>query len=140
MGQIKFVTAILLTSMFAFALVSYIIGFGIDNSAAVDLGNETGFVKLNQDIGGNLTEFYKDVNSSSKGFSQSTIEASSDTLKSPSVFQMLFFVPKSIYSIINLASKEVFGPEFAIFFTIISAFMVFLGVLYIWKTFRGEPE
>lgn len=142
MGQKTLVASILLLSLFVIAVISYVIGYGNENRADVNLADDSSFEKLKLETKGNITTFKENLNESSYAFTQSTIAADSDTLSSPSVFQMLFFIPKTIFSVVDIGFKKIFGEDsqFSIIFITISTFVVFLGVIYIWKTFRGDPD
>ena len=143
MGQIKFVTSILFVALFTIAIVSYVTIWGSDNNAATNLADSDSFATINSSLQGHIVIFTDDVNSTSEGFTQSTVEVASDTLKSPSVFQNLGMTRRTIGSILRLMKEEVFGnnPAFFVVLGGISTFMVFLAVAYIWKTFKGgDPD
>ncbi len=143
MGQIKFVTSILFIAIFTIAIVSYVTIWGFDNNAATNLADSSSFVTVNSSLQGDMTVFVDGVNSTSEGFTQSTIETGSDTLKSPSVFQNLGMTRRTIGSILRLMREQVFGnnPAFFVVIGSISTFMVFVAVSYIWKTFKGgDPD
>lgn len=143
MGQIKFVASILFITLFTIAIVSYVTVWGSDNNAATNLADSSSFVTINSSLQSHMTVFTGDVNSTSEGFTQSTVEAASDTLKSPSVFQNLGMTRRTIGSILRLMKEQVFGnnPAFFVIIGGISTFMVFIAVSYIWKTFKGgDPD
>lgn len=139
MGQIKFVAAILFLAVFTIALISYVSNYAVDNNANINLADDSLFVNANRTLQSEMVTFRGDINSSSSGFTQSTTEAGSDTLKSPSVFQSIGFSVNSVTSVLELMRVKVFGgnPAFFIILSVISTFFVFVAFMYIWKTFKG---
>ena len=143
MGQTKLIAGLIMITVFTAAVITYVTMFSIENESSVGFENDSSFSRTNSEVQGNLTVFYDDVNSSSQAFSKSTIQSGTDTFESPTVFQTLFFIPKTIFSILQLINEKIFGGDerFFIVTASISAFIIVLGVLYIWKTFRGgDPE
>jgi len=143
MGQAKFVVAILFITLFTIAIVSYVSIYAFENNAAVSIESSNSLSTINSSMQSNSAEFVTDINDTSSGFTQSTVEASSDTLKSPSIFQNLKITRNSIGNVLRLMRYEIFGnnPSFMIVLSAISGFIVFLAVLYIWKTFKsGDPD
>ena len=143
MGQIKFVASILFIAVFTIAIFSYVSQYATDNGAGINLGDDSAFATMNSSLQEEMSVFVTDINDSSGGFTQSTTEVGSDTLKSPSVFQSLQFSVDSISSILELIRMKVFGgnPAFYVVLTTISAFLVLVAFMYIWKTFKGgDPD
>ncbi|KKL61883.1 hypothetical protein LCGC14_2190840 [marine sediment metagenome] len=143
MGQAKLVLSIIFITLFTIAIVSYVTIWAGDNNAAISLGDSDSFTTLNTSLQGDVAVFVTDVNDTSEGFTKSTTEAASDTLKSPSVFQNLRSSARTVGGILGLMRYEIFGnnPAFMIVLSTISGFMIFIMVLYIWKTFKGgDPD
>lgn len=143
MGQTKLITALIMITIFTVAIISYITYFSIENDSPVNFQNDSRFSSLDTEVRGNITIFHDDTNSSSQAFSKSTIQSGTDTFESPTVFQTLFFIPKTIFSIGSLINDKIFGGDerFFIVTASLSVFIVVISVLYIWKTFRGgDPD
>lgn len=143
MGQAKFVASILFIAIFTLAIVSYVTIFAAENNAGTNLGNSNSFATVNTSLRSDMSLFVVDVNESSEGFTRSSIETGSETLKSPSVFQNLKFATDSISTVLHLLRYEVFGnnPSFMIVLSVISGFIALLAFLYIWKTLKGgDPD
>jgi len=139
MGEIKFIAGILLTIVFTIAIISYVINFANDNNAPVSLASDPEFSSLSSDLKGDVQTFREQTNSSSQAFSESSIEAGSDTLQSPGVFLTIISLPKMIYSILSLGFSQVFGNDvaFGVVFTALATFISIVAILYIWKTWKG---
>lgn len=143
MGQAKLVTSILFITIFVIAITSYAIIWASDNNAAVSLGDSNSFTTINSSLQSDMNIFTRDVNSSSEGLTQSTVEPGSDILKSSAVFQNLGMTVRTVGNLLRLMKTEIFGnnPAFFVVLSAISSFMIFLFVMYIWKTFKGgDPD
>ena len=143
MGQAKFVVAVLFTMVFTIAIVSYVSIYASDNSAAVSLADNSDFMTINSTLQTASSSFLIEANDSSAGMVKSTTEPDSDTLKSPAIFQTLGSTIRTVRSVLDLVRTQIFedSPAFTIVISSISAFFVFLAVVYIWKTFKGgDPD
>ena len=143
MGQTRLIASLIMISIFTIAIISYVTYFSIENNSPVNFQNDSSFYSVDKEIRGNITVFQDDVNSSSEAFSKSTVTSGSDNFESPTVFQTLFFIPKTMYSILSLINEKIFGGDERFFIVTgsLSIFIVVISVLYIWKTFRGgDPD
>ncbi len=143
MGQVKFVASILFIAVFAIAVVTYVTTYAVENNANINIADDPNFTAINSSLQGQMVVFRGDINSSSAGFTPSVTEIASDTFKSPTIFENLRFSRDAINSILTLFKDKIFGgnPAFLIIISVISSYLVFLAVSYIWKTFKGgDPD
>lgn len=143
MGLIQYAGGILLVCLFAFAIISYAIGFGDDNEAVVNIGDDSVLSNTKDSIEGNLTVYHSNINTSSTIFTESTIAAGSDTFEYGGTWKtMTETLPNTFTNIITLANKKIFGQDtsFGIVLTSFMAFIAMLAILYIWKAWRGDPD
>jgi uncharacterized protein YpmS len=141
MGEIKFVTSIVLFSLFTLAIVTYAIGFASDNNAPVDLADEDGFNRYSTEITSNQSQFVNNVNTSSDSFMKSSIEYGNDVMNSGNSFKIILFtMPMMINSALNLAKTYLFGGSaaFGAVLTVISTMLLYIGIRYIYKTWAGK--
>ena len=140
MGQIKFIASIFMIVLFTIAIVSYVSNFGDDNSAVVNLRNES---RLSDSaLQSDLDTFRLTVNSTSKAFSESTIEAGDENIKTGGVFKTVNTMYDSVKRILGMGSSVIFGNEQGagpgIVITALGTFLVILAILYAWKTWAGK--
>ena len=143
MGQVKFVASILFVAVFTIAVVTYVTTYAVENNANINIADDPNFTAINSSLQGQMVVFRGDINSSSAGFTPSVTEIASDTFKSPTIFENLRFSRDAINSILTLFKDKIFGgnPAFLIIISVISSYLVFLAVSYIWKTFKGgDPD
>ena len=139
MGQLKFIASLIFISLFAVAIVSYSIGFGNDNYASVSLSNDSDFVSFSATTDTTVgTTFKDDVNSSSVLFNELKIEEGGDTARSGDSFGGgVGTLLKTMTSLFGLAKTNIFVGSFGIVFTALSSYLVYVGLVYWWKTWKG---
>ena len=143
MGEIKYIVGLTMIALFSIAIIAYVIGFGNDNSADINLADAEGFTNMNNHIKNNLTKFSKvDVNSSSNTFFPSDIEAGDDVMNSGYSFKIgLMSLVGAVGSIFSLAGLYLFGGSsstFSIFLTTLYSLLIFIGIRYIYKSWVGK--
>ena len=143
MGILKFVAPVLLLVVFTIAIISYTTNYAVDNSANINLVDDPLFVNLNTSLQSEMVTFRTDINDSSSASTKSTVEAGSDTLKSPSVFQNIGSSVRALNSVLELIRVKVFGgnPAFYIVISTLTTFFVLVIILYAWKALKqGEVD
>ena len=141
MGEIKFVTSLVLISLFTIAILSYVINFGCDNNSEVRLTDDAEFNSSLNSIKSEVTTFKSQTNSSSKGFFESEIAEGSDTTKTGGAFKVgLGTMLDSLNVVSSVVFSKIFGNDiaFGIFLTAFSALMVYIGFRYILQTWLGR--
>ena len=153
MGQIKYMAGLLLTVLFAVAIIGYMIDFGNDNNADVRLSNDSDIVYIQTGLEGNTTNFANESDDSFQAFFQSEIGFGDETTNKGGQFKGgVVSSYNAIKNIISATKDKIFGYDprnpneegnssKVIFLT---ALITFLGVqlyLLIWKTWKsGNPE
>lgn len=142
MGEIKFMTGLTMTILFAIAISAYAFSFASDNDAVVTLESDDQFVDLKTDLEGNASYFLiQDINDSSNAFYKSTIESGDDTMGGGGAFKVgLGTLVTTINSILGLTKKYLFGGSnaFGLFLGAISGLLIYTGIRYIYKTWVGK--
>lgn len=140
MGDIKFTKSLLLISLFALAIIGYTVGFGIDNGSVVTIDQDAQLSTLNSSIQDNLDDFLIATNDSSNSFSQTSITGEDQTTITGGEFKLNFLSMKNTMSnIFDSVNKNIFGGSKSFGFVLgaFISFLVFVGVRYIWKTWKG---
>ena len=142
MGQIKLITAILLTLAFSFAIINFTIGYASDNDAVVSVDENLDIVNLEADSKTQVDSFSNAIGGASEAFFVSDMAGDDVTtaggqFKVPS--QNVFSV---IGSLMTTGFKKIFGndTEFGFIFSILTGFFALISILYIWKTWKGNPD
>jgi len=143
MGEIKFIGALLMASLFAIAIMSYVLNFGIDNNAVVNLIDEPLISNLNTTIGTSVgsSGWTESINESAEGFSKSTIKSGDQVMEGGGQFKgNLFDLIDSVKLIFDLVRDKIFGGSTAlgIILTALSGFLIYTGIRYIYKTWVGK--
>ena len=138
MGQVKLVGALLMTGLFAIALITFVAQFGVDNDVSFTLDDDLADTTSN--IQTNLELYAGDINESSNQFSDSET-TTGDSFASGSVFESgNINLMASVVPLLSVAYLQIFGSGsgFSIFFTTLAGFLVFLMVAYTYKTWIGR--
>ena len=75
MGQIKFITSMMLITLFTIAIVTYTINFGNDNDAVIKLGDDSEFSSLKSNLDSDVVTYKTTTNQSAKSIFQTKIES-----------------------------------------------------------------
>ena len=140
MGEIKFITGLVMFVIFAIAVTSYAISFGVNNGAYVNINEDSEINSLNLSMTTGMDNFRRDVDNGSSGFFSTSISAGDDTTRSGGQFKLGFKSLKDTFkSFTDVVKNRLFGgsPEFAIVLTALISLLVYIGIRYIWKTWKG---
>ncbi len=141
MGQIKFVTNITLAVLFSIGIIMFSINFGSDNNAAVLVSDDPDFVKIKDDMIGNVTTFGSDVNSSTIAFTKSSLEQADTTTATGGQFKVgLGTMMAQSGNIMKGGFKKIFGSntDFGIFLSALTFIILFVAVSYAYKSWIGR--
>lgn len=147
MGMIKYSTALILTGLFAFAVIGFAFSFGTDNNADILLESNQDLVNIKNNTYSNLIEFNDSGKTSYDNFFDATFSTDSD---SPQEGGAQFKVTWS--SALDIAQnafetsyRTVFGGGddqesngFEIFLLTGMALLLFVGGLYGWAALFGR--
>ena len=143
MGQIKFLSSIFMTTLFAVAVVAFVINFGIDNDATILLSNDSDYAGLQSDLVGDVQTFNVNANTSGDTIMSTTQESGDQSASSGGQFKVgTGTAISSATKVLSVGFKKIFGEDtgFGIVFTLISSLLVFISGLYIWKAWKGNPD
>ena len=137
--MIKLLGATVFSMLFAIAIVSFAINFGIDNQSPINLANESSYSYLNTQLETKTDTFRLQANASADALSLAEISGDSDTVRTGGQFKGLTASFDALKHIANVFNKNIFGgdPNFGMFTTIFISFIVVVFGLYIWKTWKG---
>jgi len=141
MGQIKFFTSVIMAGLFALAMVFFAINFGVDNNAAIALGDDSDFTSLRTELQGNLSQFTTDSNVSGNAFMKSSIESGDMVTATGGQFKVGVVTMMGItYSVMVTAYIKIFGSDsgFGIFLTALASILAWIAFLYAYKTWVGR--
>ena len=140
MGQIKFAVSIVLIALFTIAVVGYAINFGNENDSAVKLSDDSTMNTLTSNMKSHLDVGIEDLNSSSQGFFTSIISSGDETTETGSSFKLGFSnMAKSVKAVFETINQKLLGGNsyLGYFITALGGILAFIGLVYIWKTWKG---
>jgi hypothetical protein len=140
MGEIKYITGLVMLVLFSTAILYYAIWFGDDNNAVININQDSDINAMNYTLDNGMEDFRLDTDNASRGFFSTEISAGDDTTRSGGQFKLGFKSLKDSFSAITDATNnKLFGgsPQFAIVLTALISLMVYIGFRYIWKTWKG---
>jgi hypothetical protein len=141
-GQISFTISLVTIALFALAILSFAINFGIDNNSAVLLTDDTELSNLATNTKTNFSTFKEDTEKGYLSIVTSVAEPGSDSIKSPDTFKItwsnVFGITKNI---MKVGYEKIFGggEGFGIFITTFISMILFIMTLYLIKTWKGNP-
>lgn len=140
MGEIKFITGLVMLGLFTIAIISYSVGFGLDNDSVININQDAQINAMNTSIDTSMNDFRRDTDNASLGFFSTSLNAGDDTTRSGGQFKLGFrSLTDSLSSITTATKNTIFGgsPYFAVVLTALISLMVYIGFRYIWKTWKG---
>ncbi len=140
MGMIKFLTGFAFVAIFAIAIISYSLGFAVDNNAAVSISQDTGLNAVSATAKSGLSDFKTSSDTSTDILFGSSIASGDDNVEGGGQFKTgPLDIISTLTGIVRSANKTLFGEgnEFAVIFTTILTFIGFISSLYIWKAWKG---
>jgi len=143
MGTIQLTTSLVLITLFTVAILGFAINFAIDNNSAVDIADDADIQNLNKGLNSSVRGFKGDSESTYNTIINSTVQPGSDTLQSPAPFTITWSNTLGFATnIFTVTYNVIFGKEgtFSIFLNTFIGLIIFIGVLYIVKTWKGAPD
>lgn len=141
MGQIKYITSMVMITLFTIAIVSYTINFGNDNDAVVKLGDDTEFVSLSSSLDSDIVTYKSTTNSSATSIFKTKVEPTEVTTTTGNTIQQIGSIFGSFKSIAGTINNKIFGgkgSEFGIIMTGFITLLSIIGILLAWKTWIGR--
>jgi len=140
MGQIKFISGLLMASLFAIALIGFSINFANDNSSVINIASDSDLSGVKGNMEGDMQQFYLDANTSSSSMYESTISTQTEATEGGTSFKV---GPATALTtgnrVLSTGFKKIFGADanFGIFLTSLIAMLGLIAALFIWKAWKG---
>ncbi len=141
MGQVKYITSMMLIALFAIAIVSYTINFGEDNDAVIKLGDDSEFSTLKSNLDSEIVSYTTNSNASATSLFSTKIEAQEVTTTTGAPLNTLSTMFNSLKTVAGTITNKIFGgkgSEFGVVMTGFLSLMFVIGVLYGIKTWWGR--
>lgn len=141
MGLIKFLGGMMMVMLFAFAIISYTVGYGNDNEVAINIADDDELSALQTNLENNAGDFLININSSLESFSKSELGTGDEIDRKGGQFKSQTRSPyDATKNIINVGFVKIFGSDTE-FGVVLTTFLTFLGavsLLYIVKAWVGK--
>lgn len=142
-GQKQFVISLVLITLFSFAIIGFATQFASDNSASVDISDDSQITGVYTNANSNLTGFSSDSEDSYTSIVETTISSQSGSAQSVAPFTLTTGnALGTTKNIIKVGYIKIFGSDnaFGIFMTAFISVLVFIAGLFLYKTLRGQPD
>ena len=141
MGQIKFITGLVMTAVFSIILVSMALQFSSDNNTVVSLNNDSDYSTMISTLKSNLSSFQDDSGTSFDDLSKTSAESGNEVAEGGGQFKVGVTGSFGTAKTIMLNSyRKIFGQDNTYSFIFNTMFAVFIWIigLYIYKTWFGR--
>lgn len=141
MGSIKYMAALLMTALFAIAIVGFSVNFGNENDAKVLLSNDSDFAQYKSDLVSDVDTFHSATNESLSDLAKSTATPGDEVSTSGEQFKVTSSSLLSITkNVITSSFEKIFGENktTGIVLTGLIGFLALVGALYVYKTWFGK--
>lgn len=143
MGQIGLTISLVLTGLFAIAIIGFGLGFASDNNAPISIGDNPELTQFNVQAKANASGFNKDAENTYRSLINTTVNDESGVPTTTGTFAITpTNAVGTVTNILAVAYISIFGSGggFGIFLTALISILAFMIALYIYKTFRGNPD
>jgi len=140
----QWIISLITIAVFAFAIISFSIGFANDNGSSINIANDPQVISMKVGVEGNLSQSATESESTYTSIINSTIAPGSTTTTGSG--QYAITSSSSIgatRNILLLGYQKIFGSdnEFGIFMTLFLSLITFVTILYVVKIWRaGLPD
>jgi len=143
MGQISLTISLIMIGLFAIAIISFAMHFADDTGAAVSISDDPELMELYSDSDRDISDFSDKAEESYTSILETTIEPGSDSPPSSKPFEITTSSASgAAKNILKVGYTKIFGSEggFNIFLTAFFSVLTLMGILYVIKTWRGNPD
>jgi len=143
MGQIKLVTSTIIIALFTLAIISFAVNFGLDNGTSINLQDDPDFPSTKNNVNDEIDDFYLNINISSDAMAQSTIASQSEATEGGTAFKVSTRNSVSVATkVVKSSFQKIFGSDsqFSILYTAIISILGMMVLLYLYKSWRGNPD
>lgn len=144
MGYAKLLTAMLLTSLFAVAILNYAVNFGDDNNVVINLDEDSTVTTAQSNIQTDVVNYRGEQESSLETLYQTKLDANDETTRTGGQFKgQVNNSFDAVKQVLIMGNKRIFGSEqgnngLGIFITSLIAFLGMLLGLYMYKMWIGK--
>lgn len=142
-SQIELTISIVMIVLFSIAIFGFAINFANDNDAEMSISSDPTVSSTYDMHKGNASTFSSETESTYTSILDTTVQAGSDITPSAAPFAPTRgSLVNSLKNIVMLPKNAIFGGSgspFGIFFTVLISVVTLLFVLYLIKTWRGNP-
>jgi len=142
-GIKNIIVSFILIGIFAMSMITFGIQTGIDNSSNISIADDLRIQSFNSSLYNSQKSYTSDVGSANAAFNQSEPTRGSEGLQLlaiPSIVKTLIKTPVTIYNLtFGFVIDTIFGsnPLFDVIFTMLSALIIGIVIMYMWKFIRG---
>ena len=140
MGQINFTISLIFIALFTVAILGFAIQFASDNGTTISIEDKLGSLRTNEESA--LSDFRGESEDTYQSIIESSIETGDTTVSGGQFALTPLTLVSTVYNILDVGWIEITGGDenFAIFSTtLLSLIGIILG-MYVWKTWRGNPD
>ena len=142
-SQTELTISITMIVLFSVAIIGFSIGFAIDNKADMSVADDPSVLSVYTTQKNSMTQLKQDTEDTHQSILDTTVEPGSDVVPSAAPFAITISgLTRALKNIITLPVKYIFGgygSPFGIFFTTLIAVIALLFILYLIKTWKGNP-
>ena len=143
MGQISLTISLVLTGLFAIAIIGFGIGFAADNDVAFSIADNPELAQFDVQAKGNASAFNIDAENTYRSLINTTVNDESGVPTTTGTFAITpTNAVGTVTNVLQVGYSKIFGSGggFGIFLTALVSILAFMIALYIYKTFRGNPD
>lgn len=139
MGQINFITSLIMIGLFTIALLGFALQFANDTGADISLADDAEIMSMSLGVNSNTSAFTSSANQTYYDIVGATV-TTGDTTPSGQQFALTpINAIGTVRNIMIVGYHKIFGTDsgFEIFILTFIAMLTFIIGLYIWKTWKG---
>lgn len=143
MGQISLTISLVMIGLFSIAIIGFGIGFASDNNAAFSIADDPELAQFNLQAKGNASGFNQDAEDTYRSLINTTVNDESGVPTTTGTFAITpTNAVGTVSNVLQVGYTKIFGTGsgFGIFLTSLISILAFMIALYIYKTFRGNPD
>ena len=142
-SQIQLTVSITMIVLFSIAIIGFSLGFANDTGAELSISDNTDISSVYTDSIESSSQLKSDSEGTTESILDTTVEPGSDVVPSAAPFAIsIGGLRSALTNVISLPITYIFGgfgSPFGIFFTTLMAIIALLFILYLGKTWKGNP-
>jgi hypothetical protein len=142
-GTIEMTVSISMILLFSIAIIGFSIGFANDNNSAVSVADDENVALAYTSQKSGAVSLKEQSEGTYASILDTTVEPGSDVVPSAAPFALTgTSLVQSLKNIVALPVTYIFGGKgssFGVFFTILISIISLMIILYVYKTWKGNP-